>query len=209
MKAKPVLYFIAAAAIAFFAASYRFYDSAHTIGLIKASGGEARHPIVLDPGLDRYTVIATASVIPPYRGDIRIAVEGLPGMDWQLHNSVPAIDLSPWRHPELRDNILYDVQPKDRLALWLVMQPTAGAPAVTAAPTAAVTAAASPSTAAGDCCVAASPPAEHTGHSRTESATKATPAGPLLAFYDLRSGNRVLTIPITFRGKGGDHGVVH
>jgi len=206
MKVKPVLYFIAAAAIAFFAASYRFYDSAHTIGLIKASGGEARHPIVLDRGLDRYTVIATASVIPPYRGDIRIAVEGLPEMDWQLYNSEPAINLSPWRQPQLRGNILYDVQPKDRLALWLVLQPTGKAAALPATP------ATKPATAVAggsDCCVAASPPAEHAGHTRSEVATKTAPAGPLLAFYDLRSGNRVLTIPITFRAQGGDHAVSH
>ena len=53
MKGKSIIFFILALAASFLAATYRWGDSAHSIGLIKASGGEARHPAYLQSGESR------------------------------------------------------------------------------------------------------------------------------------------------------------
>jgi len=126
MRLKTILIFFAAAGLSLLAAHHRFLDSAHSIGMLKAGGGSARHPVILEPGHQRYTLIATAAVIPPYRGDAEVVLEGLPGMDYAIYNNDPVIDLTPYRKPVFRDHTLYGLQPRDRIALWVVMQPKAG-----------------------------------------------------------------------------------
>lgn len=120
---KKIIFFLLAVSISLLGATYRWTDSAHSIGLIKAKGGEARHSATLESGKNTYTLIATATVIPPYRGDARVVLEGKPEMDYKIYSSGPVIDLGIRRQPKFRDNVLYDLQPKDRLALWVVIKP--------------------------------------------------------------------------------------
>jgi len=124
MCLKNIIVFIGVAAISLVAASYRWGDSGHAIGLIKAKGGEARHPIVLESGRKLYSLIVTATVIPPYRGDVRMVLEGEPEMDYEIYFSEPVIDLSLRRRPEFRENVLYGLKPRDRLAFWVVIRPS-------------------------------------------------------------------------------------
>ncbi|MDH4231386.1 MAG: hypothetical protein OEW04_05070 [Nitrospirota bacterium] len=120
---KKIAFFTLAVCISLLGATYRWADSAHSIGLIKASGGEARHPSSVESGKTTYTLISTATVMPPYHGDARVVLEGDPEMDYRIYSSDPVIDFGIRRHPRFRDNILYDLQPKDRIALWVVMKP--------------------------------------------------------------------------------------
>jgi len=196
MRLKTILIFLAAAGLSLVAAHHRFLDSAHSIGLIKAGGGKARHPVVLEPGHDRYTLITTAAVIPPFRGDARVVLEGLPGMDYDLYNREPVLDLSPYRHPEFRDATFYGLQPRDRIALWVVMRPPpgwkapeGGLPHAAEAP-------------GNDCCAAGG---EHAHGEETATSE----SSPMLAFYDLKSGRRLLDVPILFGEPGGRHGSAH
>ncbi|MCP3178353.1 hypothetical protein MJO47_14705 [Desulfuromonas sp. KJ2020] len=202
MRWKTIVIFLGALVFFLVAASTRFYDSAHSMGLIKADGGRARHPIVLDQGLDRYTLIATATVIPPYRGDVRIAVEGMPEMEVEIVNNVPALDLSPHRQPQLRDDVLVNVKPRDRIALWVVLK-RKGPGVASAGQTISEKQAreASP-----ECC-----PVVETSPSPTgEVSTQPEPSAQMLAFYDLSSGKQVLSMPIRFRTeRGAGHGETH
>lgn len=120
---KKILFFVVAVGISLLAASHRWADSAHSIGLIKAGGGAARHASTVESGHEINTLIVTATVIPPYRGDARVVLEGDPDIDYKIYSSGPAIDLGIRRKPLFRDNVLYDLQPKDRIALWVVMKP--------------------------------------------------------------------------------------
>lgn len=120
---KNIIFFILAVVISFIGATHRWGDSAHSIGLIKADGGKAKHPSFLESGKDGYTLIATATVIPPYKGDVRVVLEGEPEMDYKLYTSGPVIELGLHRWPKFRDNIFYDLHPKDRIAIWVVMKP--------------------------------------------------------------------------------------
>ncbi len=191
---KTILIFILAVGISCFAAAYRFGDSAHAIGMLSADGGKVRHPFMIKSGKDGYTLIMTGVVLPPYQGDIRIALEGTPAMDYSVYNSEPVINLGTNRRPELDDHILHGVQSGDRLALWVVMKPQPAdgrenppgrAPGTTVASTTA--------TQPGDDVPPGQPPLK-------------------LSFYAAKSGQKLLQIPIVFadlQQEGGAHGPQH
>jgi len=123
MRAKNLTAFAVAATISLVAAGHRWGDSAHAIGLIRVDGGEANHPIVLDGGRSLYSLIVTATVIPPYHGDTRLVLEGEPALDHTIQLSEAVIELPLRRRPELEDEVLHDLRPRDRLALWVVIRP--------------------------------------------------------------------------------------
>ncbi len=211
MPSKVLLIFVASAALCTVAATHRFRDSAHSIGIISAQGGKARHPIQLEAGLDSYTLIATATVIPPYRGDVRVAVEGEPPMDIRVYNSEPAIDLNPYHHPVFRDGTLYDLRPRDRIAMWVVMTPVVIAPEATGAATTAA--------AKVDCCVADDVVDSRSRQGRDGGPEEKTAglsdagrerAKQFLTFSDTETRRPVLRVPITYLTTGGgEHGEGH
>jgi hypothetical protein len=126
MRLKKTIAFILSAGLCLIAAGYRWGDSGHAIGLISRRGGKARHPSFLKSGQDRYTQIVTATVLPDYRGDARVVLEGAPPMPCDLHLDVPIVDLGLHRKPRLENRTLVDLHPGDRIALWLVMRPPPG-----------------------------------------------------------------------------------
>jgi YHS domain-containing protein len=128
VKRKAMIFFIIAIGISLSAAIYRFSDSSHAIGMIKARGAQAKHPVLLESGKNGYTLIATARVIPPYEGDARVELKGDIPVDYKLYLSEPATDLGFWHRPKLKNNIIYGLQPKDHIALWVVMKPVAADP---------------------------------------------------------------------------------
>jgi YHS domain-containing protein len=123
---KSIVTFLAAVLISTVAATHRWGDSAHSIGLVTEGGGKVRHPVRFTAGTGRRMLIATATVIPPYRGDARLTVEGDPPMDYEIAFSRPIVDLGIRSWPEFRDDTLYGLEPKDRLAMWVKMYPPAG-----------------------------------------------------------------------------------
>jgi hypothetical protein len=200
MKIKTVIFFVLAVAVSLVAAGHRFYDSSHSMGLIGAAGGKVLHPVVLEGGRNSYTVIATATVLPLYRGDARIVLEGNPQMTYSLHNSGPIIDLGLHRHPRFENNVFYGLQPRDRLALWLVMKPARG----------------SKPTGPGTTGSAASNTVSAGGHASCPLHEETSEPNPIdrggreklaLTFYDTRTNQPVLRIPVIFKAKGkGKHG---
>ena len=208
MRPKNVLFFIIAVSISLPGAVFRWDDSAHSIGLIKASGGEARHPVFLGGEWDRCNLISTATVIPPYRGDTKVVLEGKPELDYEIFFTGPVVDLGIRRLPKFSDNTLYGLQPRDRIALWVLMQP----PEVDHV-----------------CGMSCGKDDIHWSYRGKQYcfcsdscrvAFEADPARyPLkdrpsqtysLAFYDVKTGKSVLNVPITFKGKGDQgHGGGH
>lgn len=203
MRIKTVVTFAVAVAISLVAAGYRFGDSSHAIGMVSANGGKARHPTVLQSGWDRYTQVATATVLPPYHGDVRVALEGPPVLDWEIRYSGPVIDLGLRRHPEFRDNILYGVEAGDRLAFWVLIRPLAIDPVcrMTVDEN-------SPSTTYNGktwrfCCRGCLAMFEAAPEEFQDSAG---PEGKYnLAFYDTKTGQSVLQLPLIIKGKEAQH----
>ena len=194
LRWRTILIFMLAVGISCVAAAYRFGDSAHAIGMLSSNGGKARHPFKIKSGKENYTLIMTGIVRPPYQGDVRIALEGSPAMDYRIYDSEPVIDLGIHRRPELDGNILQGVHSGDRLALWLVMKPQSadGLEAPSGEPT--------------DNYMFSDEPAQP---------GDAGPAGkrPLkLSFYAVNSGQKLLQIPVVFadlQQEGGAHGSHH
>ena len=123
MWLKTTLAFVAAVGISLPAAVHRFRDSGHAVGRLSAGGGSARHAVQLDPGKRQYAVAVSGIVMPPYRGDARVAVEGHPEMAYEIHRSGPVLDLGIHRKPTFHDGVLAGLEPQDRFTLWVVMRP--------------------------------------------------------------------------------------
>lgn len=209
MRIKTIVTFAIAVAISLVAAGYRWGDSSHAIGMVSAKGGKSSHPTVLQSGWDRYTQVATATVLPPYRGDVRLVLEGPPILDWEIRYSGPVIDLGLRRHPEFRDNVLYGVEPGDRLAFWVLLRPLPVDPVC------------GMTVDAGSLSTTYQGKTWHFCCGGCRSAFEAAPerfqdaAGPRgkydLAFYDTKTGRSVLKLPLIIQGKetfhapGGHH----
>lgn len=126
MRIKNGLFFILTAGICLLGATYRWGDSAHSIGMISSFGGKVRHPSLFQGGEDHYILLSTATVIPPYRGDAKIILEGAPGLDYDLYLSAPVLDLRFHHRPLLEGDTLYGLNPGIRISVWVRMRPKPG-----------------------------------------------------------------------------------
>lgn len=122
MKIHYILIFVLALGISLLAAWYRFGDSAHAMGILTARGGSVPHPVSLEPDLNSYAVVVTAAVMPPWRGGAKVSLEGNSLWDWQVHASEPVVDLGVHRQPRWQDGAFHDLQPRDRLVVWLQLR---------------------------------------------------------------------------------------
>jgi len=124
---KKMIFFTLAVVISLIGATYRWGDFAHSIGLIRTGGGEVKHPPLFKNGRGSYilrgsyTLLVTATVISPYRGDVKVVLEGEPKIASRLYLSSPVVDLGLKRCPHLKGDTLYDLDPGDRIALWVLM----------------------------------------------------------------------------------------
>jgi len=126
---KKLLVFLFAATLSVAAASYRHGDSAHAMGMVSLKGGRAIHPVHFPPGRERYTLVVTGTILPPYQGDARVTVDGGPPIQFIVRGSDPIIDLGLRHRPHFKDQTLTGLQPRDRFTVWVVMQPAEPMPA--------------------------------------------------------------------------------
>ena len=92
-------------------------------GWSPSKGGRALHPVHLPTGKERYTLVVTGTVIPPYRGDARVTVDGGEPVPFIVRGSDPIIDLALRRRPTFEDGTLTGLQPRDRFTVWVVIDP--------------------------------------------------------------------------------------
>jgi len=190
MKTAHIVIFVLAVALSLLAATYRFNDSAHAMGVLKKGGSMARHPAVLNSRDGRATLIVTARVVPPYRGDARVVLEGAPGHTCTMYNAEPAVRFPFHHRPAFAGSVYSDLRPHDKVALWVVLKP-AGEVATAAGPP--------PASDATDCCLTG----EGEGAPVGAPSRRPRVSGPQLAFYDLKSNERLLAVPIRFVGREG------
>lgn len=198
--AKKIIIFFIAVLVSLLAASHRWNDSAHAIGVIKAGGGTARHPVSLEAGEESYMLIVTATVLPPYRGDVKVVLEGEPAMDYEMHSSGPIVDLGFHAWPKFKDNTFYDLKPKDRIALWVKMKPPKIDPVCGMAVKGNFLTVTSRGREYRFCsqeCLVLFQKNGGSYEGLDQARGKYT-----LAFYDTKTGARVLSIPVIIKGKG-------
>jgi len=196
MKYSTIALFGLSVAVSAVAAHHRFHDSAHAMGMLKIGGASARHPAVLDKNRDSYVLIATAGVVPPFRGNARVVFEGGRGLEATFHNAEPAVNFGFHHRPTFRGDTYYDLRPKDRIALWVKI--TRNSPPEKTSDPVRETVPSGPDSST-DC------PQHRAGGSMPPE--RGRTAGPALAFYDTATDDRLLRIPIRFIASGGDsHG---
>ena len=189
MNLKTLTVFALAGGLFLAVASYRFHDSAHAIGRLSEQGGQVNHAVLLDAGRPHYTIIVTGVVIPPYRGNARVALEGDSSMEYRIHNSEPVVDLGFFRRPQFRGNTLYGLQERDKVALWVVMRPKDKArPGIQEGGSAT-------DDAYLDCCDLPPFSPRSSGQGIRELRK-----GLSIAFRDILTGKPILNVPIVFRG---------
>jgi len=120
---KRTLVFLFAAVLSVTAAWCRPGDSAHAMGMVSIKGGRAHHPVHFPSGKDRYTLVLTGTVLPPYQGDARVVVEGEPALPYSVYGSDPIVDLGLRHRPYFDDQTLTGLQPRDRFTVWVVIRP--------------------------------------------------------------------------------------
>jgi len=197
---KKIIIFVIAVGVSLTAATHRWNDSAHAIGVIKASGGTARHAVSLESGEDSYMLIATATVIPPYRGDVKVVLEGKPEMEYEIHSSGPIVDLGLHTWPKFENNTFYGLKPKDRPALWVKMKPPQVDPVcgmeVKNSPLIVFSGGREYRFCSRQCLE------RFEKDSRSYEGRDQVRGKYTLAFYDTKTGMSVLNIPVVIKGKG-------
>lgn len=116
---KKIVFFVLAIAISVIAAAFRWPDSAHAIATLSMRGGSVRHPVHLSAGKGRYVIILTARVLPPYRGNARMVLEGKGNLEYSFHQSRAIINLKLKDLPEYEKGVFYNLKPGDRLSMWI------------------------------------------------------------------------------------------
>ena len=145
-------------------------------------------------------MIATATVLPGYQGDVRVQLQGIPGIPHTIRNAQPLIDLGIRHLPRFNDNTYYGLRSGDRLALWVMMHPPRTDPVC------------------GMACRDSYPQGTLDGkpycfcsascqHAFAQDPNKYRDSDHVrgtyhLSFTDVKTGQQVLDMPITFTGKG-------
>lgn len=203
MRIRSIITFVLAVLISLAAAEYRWGDSSHAIGLMSVNGGKARHPSFFEIGWDRYAQITTATVLPPYRGDVRVVLDGDPPLDYDIRFSEPVVDLGLHQFPDFRGDILYGLKPGDRLALWVLLRsfpsdPVCGMSARKG--DLSITFQGETFYFCGKGCLTSfqEDPGQYNSKDRPRGTYN-------LAFYDTNTGKSVLKVPLIFKGKEDSH----
>ena len=117
MKPKNIIVFVLSFFFFLLISGHRFGDSGHALALISQNGGRSLHPVHLQKKYQHFSVIVTARVLPPYQGDTRVVLEGIPDNDYDLYFSEPIIDLGITKRPAFKDNTFYGLEPGSRIAM--------------------------------------------------------------------------------------------
>lgn len=200
MKLKSMIFLGLSVAISLIGATTRIHDSAHSIGTLSLNGGKVNHPAILDAGKSRYTIIATGTVLPPYYGDVKVTLEGKSLPVYRIFDSHPAIDLGFYRHPKFDNNTLYDLRPKDKIALWIVMTPKSNTDKTTMK---GVVPGETPEQMS--CCETPAPLFSSTTAEGADTRERKSLQRLAIVFSDTRTQKQVLRIPVIFKEKGGNN----
>jgi hypothetical protein len=105
-------------------AVWRAGDLRHVVATANARGGRVRHDVHLEFGRDRYTVLVTGRNRLTETADLQVVVEGEPAIPFSVYsNYPPTIDLGVHDWPHFSDGALKDINPGEKLGLWVVLEP--------------------------------------------------------------------------------------
>lgn len=104
-------------------------DTVHAVALLSMKGGQAMHPahFTLGEGLfGRFTLLLTATAIPPVHGDVVVEINGPEQLEYQVASRYPpVVPLINRSHAwfSFMDGVHRGVQPGDSLLLVMRIKP--------------------------------------------------------------------------------------
>jgi len=103
---------------------YSTPDFGHAVTMITKDGGISRHPVLLGLNKDKYVVLVTGTVKSPYKGNVKIVLEGKPAMDYKIYSRYPPeINLGIHKFHDFEDNTIKNISAWDKYTLAVCLQP--------------------------------------------------------------------------------------
>jgi len=127
MKKKSVIIIItgvATIAICTIAAMYTPPGFGHSVTMVTRDGGISRHPVLLGLNMEKYVILVTGTVIPPYRGGFRIVLEGDPKIEHKIYSSYPPkLHLGMNHFHDFGNDTITNISPLDKFTLAVSIEP--------------------------------------------------------------------------------------
>ena len=129
MKRKKHLFIIGITIIITFtvctiAAMYTTPNFGHSVTIITKDGGISRHPVLLGLNEDKYVILVTGTVKSPYKGNVKIVLEGEPEIDYKIYSRYPPeLKLGIHKFHDFEDNTIKNISAWDKFMLAVCIKP--------------------------------------------------------------------------------------
>jgi hypothetical protein len=127
MKKKSVIIIITVVvtvAICTVAAMYTPPGFGHSVTMVTRDGGISRHPVLLGFDINKYVILVTGTIIPPYRGGFRIVLEGEPEIPHRIYSAFPPpLYLGMNHFHNFINNTVTDISQGDKFTLAVCLEP--------------------------------------------------------------------------------------
>ncbi len=119
-----IITIVATIAICTAAAMYTPPGFGHSVTMVTKDGGISRHPVLLGLNNERYVILVTGTVIPPYRGGFRIVLEGEPKISHKIYSGFPPPFYLGMNHFHgFRNDTVTNIFPRDKFTLAVYIEP--------------------------------------------------------------------------------------
>lgn len=106
------------------AAMYTPPNFGHSVTIITKDGGISRHPVLLGLNEDKYVVLVTGTVRSPYKGNVKIVLEGEPEIYYEIYSRYPPeLKLGIHKFHDFEDNTIKNISAWDKFMLAVCIKP--------------------------------------------------------------------------------------
>ena len=96
----------------------------HSVTMITKDGGISRHPVLLGLNEDKYVVLVTGTVKSPYKGNVKIVLEGEPKINYIIYSQYPPeIKIGIHKFYDFEDNTIKNISAWEKFMLALIIKP--------------------------------------------------------------------------------------
>ncbi len=96
----------------------------HCVTVMSKDGGMALHPVLLGLNKHRYVFLVTGTVKPPFKGNVKIVLEGLPEVNYKVFSRYPPyFDFGIHKFNLFNDNTLINMNGGYQYALTISIKP--------------------------------------------------------------------------------------
>jgi len=106
------------------AAMYTSPNFGHSVTMITKNGGISRHPVLLGLNKDKYIVLVTGTVKSPYKGNVKVVLEGNPIIDYKIYSQYPPnLKLGIHKFHDFEDNTIKNISSWEKFMLTVFIKP--------------------------------------------------------------------------------------